>query len=283
MTIKAKCGNCSRVVKAKDSLAGKRVKCPACSQPMTIPNPAAQQSSGYDAAVNMLQPTSSTGGAYNPLLDLLDDAGVQSVARGPACDNCGEEVTPGAVICVKCGFDMSTGEMLETTIYDEDEDTSGKTDAEKLLHQAEQEIDETPILSADQNFGDGNESMLIAIVAFIAFSIFIGIAIISALSMDKISASVEGGSAKISLIVACFVVVGCGTWITIVAFLANKTHGIICVCTLGLYCMIFGFMQKGLMLPAICMIGSTLIGLSCYAYLNASSASLIAPAFQFLA
>ena len=280
MAIKAKCGSCGRIVKAKDALAGKRVKCPDCSQPMTIPNPAQTTSAGYQDAAKMLAPT---GGAYNPILDLLDDAGVQGVARGPACDNCGEEIAAGSVICVKCGFNMSTGEMLETTVYDDD-DKSGMTDAEKILRQAEEDIEETPIDSASQNFGDGNDSMLIAVISFVVFAVFLGIAVAFALSMDKVAASVEGGSATISLYASIFVVIGCATWITIVAFLANKTHGVICVCTLGLYCMIFGFMQKGLMLPTIIMIGASVIGLACYAYLNAGeSAMLLEPAVQHLA
>ena len=39
--------------------------------------------------------------------------------------------------------------------------------------------------------------------------------------------------------------------------------GMICICTLGLYCIVFGFMQgKALLLPTIILLLSLLIGLA---------------------
>lgn len=40
MSIKAQCGQCQASFGVRDEFAGKRVKCPKCSQPMTIPNKA---------------------------------------------------------------------------------------------------------------------------------------------------------------------------------------------------------------------------------------------------
>ena len=82
---------------------------------MVIPGPAAnrparpaktkqQVAAGRAAAARAIAPET----AYNPLLDLLDEAGVESMTRGPACENCGAEMHPSAVVCVSCGFNMAT-------------------------------------------------------------------------------------------------------------------------------------------------------------------------------
>ena len=39
MSIKVKCGNCGKKLKAKDDAAGKKVKCPDCGKVMLIPEP----------------------------------------------------------------------------------------------------------------------------------------------------------------------------------------------------------------------------------------------------
>ncbi len=41
MSIRARCASCGASFQAKDSLAGKRVKCPKCAQPITIGQPVA--------------------------------------------------------------------------------------------------------------------------------------------------------------------------------------------------------------------------------------------------
>lgn len=277
MAIKAQCGSCGTKVNAKDALAGKRVKCPKCSKPMTIPNAAgakakpAQQAvtkptkvkTQKPAAVAAVQPAS----AYNPLLDLLDDAGVESVAHGPTCENCGAEILASAVVCVQCGYNMATGDMLETEVYDDDEFDGGMTDAAKILARAEREIDDMPITAEGQDFGDGSESMLIALVAFLFFGALVAIGLGTILLMDEVTEYIS--SPQISLVAAIIVCGICAAWITIVAFLANPTHGIICLATGGLYCVIFGFMQgKALLMPTLMLLGSALIGLVCYIYIS---------------
>src|SRR5688500_1038382 len=41
---------CGRKINAKDEQAGKRVKCPACQQPITIPNPSTAKTKSMAAA-----------------------------------------------------------------------------------------------------------------------------------------------------------------------------------------------------------------------------------------
>ena len=212
---------------------------------------------------------SRTGGLpvaprFNPLLDLLDEAGVKGRSKGPVCDSCGSEMSPTAVICVQCGFNMATGQKLGTAVLisDNDElvDAAGMTDAEKLLAKAEKDIDEMPVSSFGQDFGEGNESFLIAMIAFISLVVFVGLGVTTVLLMDQITDFIK--PEKISLLAAIFIALGCMTYITVVAFLSSPAHGIACVATAGLYCIGFAFFQgKSMIIPAIILIGSILIGL----------------------
>ena len=257
MAIKAKCGSCGARFTAKDALAGKQVKCPKCSKPMRIPNPSA------GATIRQVSPSTATVPAnrgHNPLLDLLDEAGVESIPQGPSCQNCGAEIHPTAVVCVQCGFNMSTGELLETTVFeDEDDETgfdaSGATDVNQILRKAEKEIDDMPVSAEGQDFGDGADSILIAAVALVILLVLVGIGVGTIFLMDQLTNVVS--SAFVSFVASIGIVLMCITWITLVAFMADKKQGILCLVTLGLYCPVFGFMQgKSMMLPTIIMLAA---------------------------
>ena len=75
MPIKVKCGSCSTRFKAKDELAGRRVKCPKCQKPVVI-----------EAAAPVPVASAPKAAAHNPLLDILDEEDVRSRVRGPMCD-----------------------------------------------------------------------------------------------------------------------------------------------------------------------------------------------------
>ena len=60
---------------------------------------------------------------------------------------------------------------------------------------------------------------------------------------------------------------GMTIWLTYVAFRAKPAHGIACVLTGGVYCIIFGFMQgKNLLVPTIIMLVALFVGLASGAY-----------------
>ncbi len=262
MAIKATCSSCSSTFNAKDTLAGRRVKCPKCGDKMTVPEkraPKARTGKRVDPGA----------GSFDVMDELLKEANVKSVARGNVCDDCGAELQLGAVICVECGFNIETGSRLRTDMYDEE--TAGSANesaAQRMLRQAEKDIEETPVGSDDQDFGDGAESFVIAAVAGVILAIMIGISLLIVFLMENLSDAVH--SSQISMIAAICLTIGCAAWITIVAFLVRKSQGVICVATLGLYCIVFGFMQgKQLLLPTIVMIVAILIAAaSGYYYAN---------------
>jgi len=154
-------------------------------------------------------------------------------------------------------------------MYDEEDvDDAQESAAQRMLRQAEKDIEETPVNADDQDFGDGAESIVIAGVAGIILAVLIGISLVVVYLMENLSDVVH--SSFISLIAATAMAVGCIAWITIVAFLVKKSQGIICVATLGLYCIVFGFLQgKQLLLPTIVLIISVLIAVaSAFYYAN---------------
>jgi len=81
MPITFKC-QCGKVLRAREELAGKRVKCPGCHQPVTIPAAAPPQGTTPAQAA---APAKAT------------------------CPNCGAELIPNAAICVNCGQSVKAG------------------------------------------------------------------------------------------------------------------------------------------------------------------------------
>ena len=277
MTIKVGCGKCNSSFAVRDDFAGKAVKCPKCKSPMQVPaatKPAAAgkpTAAGKPAAAGKAPAvagkttsgTPSSGRKFNPLLDLLDEAGVEAKSRGRSCPMCAAEMAPAAIICIQCGFNSATGERLETAVLVDDDDLGKEqTDAEKLIAKAEKEIDEMPVSSYGQDFGEGKESYLIATVAMICLTAFIALGVGVILFMDNIIDYFGISPEAISLGAAIVIAIGCIAYITFVAFKASPGHGIACLASCGLYCVIFGFMQgKGLIIPTILLLVSAFVGL----------------------
>lgn len=282
MTIKARCGSCGTNFQAKDSLAGKRVKCPKCAQPIVIGagNPTAP--AGKTGTATQARPgqaaagkrpttagTAAAAGAYNPLLDLLDEVNVKSAVRGPMCPNCSAEMKPGSILCVSCGFNIETGERLRTSVYDDDEDTGiadvGLTDADRIMSKAERDIDDMPVTAHGQDFGDGADSFVIAGIAGVILLILLGAGLTTILMMETITQYVAPWFISLLAAITLFVVMA--GWITFVAFRQKPAHGIACIGTGGLWCIVYGFMQgKELLLPTVILLVSLIIGGASGAY-----------------
>lgn len=264
MAIKVRCGNCKTSFQAKDSLAGRRVKCPKCKDPITI-------AAAAGAAKPAVKKTQAVAAAHNPLLDLLDEQDIRSVARGPVCENCGSELQPAAVFCIDCGFNMETGEQLQTEAFEDDVSAgiadASMTDADMIMAKAEKDIEDVPVAADQQNFGDGADSILIAAVAGIIGVVLIAIGMVIIFSMDQIGNYIA--SSAISFIASMSLFACMGLWITIVAFMQNTGQGIACVCTGFLWCIVFGFMQgKSLIIPTVVLLASLIIGAASGTYTN---------------
>ncbi len=254
MAIPAKC-ECGFTVSAKDSYAGKKVKCPRCQRALSIPAKAA------------------VGAAAGPqvnkkLLDLLDDVGVKSTPKGPICAACGSEMDPNAVICIECGYNVATGQYLETYTDDEDDDdlvTSDMSAGERAMAKAEREIEDSPIGADDQDFGDGADSYIVAMAGFAIFAVLILLGLGVVLVMESVTEDINTG--LISAVASTVMYFGCAMWLTMVAFKSQAGHAIACLATVGLYCPIYGFMRgSGTIAIAIIMAASFLVGAASWGY-----------------
>jgi hypothetical protein len=98
---------CGARFAARPDLAGKRVACPTCKQPLTIPAPGKQASPTHRAAAAPAAPVGGIG-------DLLDEIGFQPSKTGVQCTNCKRDMQPGTHLCVHCGFDHHAGQFRET-------------------------------------------------------------------------------------------------------------------------------------------------------------------------
>lgn len=211
MPIKVAC-DCGQKFSARDSMAGKRVKCPKCNEPLVIPKPRSKNSGSSSAS------RPGTG-----ITDLLDEVGVQGARTGPICPECGTDMQPTAVICIECGFNMALGRKMYTEDKTGMDSTGGMTNAEKLLAKAEREIEQTAISSDEQNFGDGEDAWLIALGAGIVALTMVLISLALIFYMDKLP---QTYTARISFLVACFASVVGFWWIVIRGFLEHIGHGL---------------------------------------------------------
>src|SRR5262245_11096642 len=92
---------CGKKLKAPASAVGKKAKCPACGNVLTIEAPAEDDSLGalYDLA-------EQADAAAKPSAADRDDS-----AR---CPGCMSAMPPGAVLCTNCGFDTRSGKKIVT-------------------------------------------------------------------------------------------------------------------------------------------------------------------------
>lgn len=95
MTIKVKCKSCGKIIKAKDSSAGKRGKCPECGSPIKIPN--LPEEEVYDAEPTGEEDPFDFGG-----FDVNEGDSIPSAKR-KACPSCGEDIAHSAAKCRYCG------------------------------------------------------------------------------------------------------------------------------------------------------------------------------------
>ena len=96
MAIEVTC-SCGKTVSANDELAGRRVKCPDCSEPISIPADFDEVGSG--------------------MAELLDEIGMEATRTGVRCPNCRSDLEAEAILCIACGYNLETGKVLETDSF----------------------------------------------------------------------------------------------------------------------------------------------------------------------
>ncbi len=95
-----RCPACDRSYRVRAEIAGRKVKC-KCGHVLRMPEMSAS--------------SSASQGAYG-----LDDA-PSAEPRQARCPNCGQSITPTAVLCINCGFNIKAGKRVETTVLADDD------------------------------------------------------------------------------------------------------------------------------------------------------------------
>lgn len=149
MAIKVKC-KCGKAFGVPEQHAGKRVKCPGCGQPISIPKPAGAQKNtairatcecGKTVAVKaelagkrikcpdcskpIAIPGSAPATAANPskptpvsntgsMGELLDEVDLSATTTGQRCPECRADMGPDDILCIECGYRVDRGVKLET-------------------------------------------------------------------------------------------------------------------------------------------------------------------------
>ena len=136
MPIQVKC-QCGKVLKVKDELAGKAVKCPGCGKAVKVGQAKAAAKPASRPASPAPAPAAPAGG--DSLDDLFDEEGFSDHVAA-VCPQCRAEMAAGAVFCTKCGFNKETGEMMQahrTAGVDVDMGTLALEKAESDMNKAD--------------------------------------------------------------------------------------------------------------------------------------------------
>ncbi|MBI1336337.1 MAG: hypothetical protein GC164_05180 [Phycisphaera sp.] len=120
MSIPVTC-TCGKTLRAPDTLAGKRARCPKCGRALDVP----PLDTADDPDVPILvtpatapnDPPASSGTSGTGEIDLVSTKKSKPAEPGktPAkkCVSCGAPMSPGATLCVQCGFNSSSGSFVK--------------------------------------------------------------------------------------------------------------------------------------------------------------------------
>jgi uncharacterized membrane protein YhaH (DUF805 family) len=276
MPIRVTC-QCGASLSVPDAMAGKNGKCPKCGAAIKIPqssptassaksSPAVEQKNTVaKASPKSASPTPSTSIApgaspksktpekaiaAGALDQLFSDAGLD---KQPAqtCPGCKVEITPGAAICVACGLNLTTGEMLKGfKVVGEEEDQAPKFNNYQL-NRAAKSIKKEEAEELELRFVGAPWWVSLAIVLGIITIIIFGV-----IYVDGMGSGEEGASFKASaksfegrvqrqppltlLVVVCFLV---SSMVVMMATIAIQVQAFKRSWKTGLLTLIPGYVQ----------------------------------------
>lgn len=110
--IKFACPTCQQHIQCEPAYAGMEIACPSCQSRMIVP--------GTPVAAAAMAAAPAPVGAGAPGLRISTAAPPMPAPPqpqvgadgGPICPNCGSSVSPRAIMCVKCGTNLKTGQKM---------------------------------------------------------------------------------------------------------------------------------------------------------------------------
>ena len=228
MPIQIKC-QCGKVLKVKDELAGKAVKCPGCGKPVRVGKasaPAKAPAPVQKKKVSQAQAPAPVPVAKAPApvavdnsMDALFDEAGFSEHVAQVCPSCRQEMASNAVFCTNCGFNKETGEQLEshkTAGVDIDHGTLA-------LDKAAADLDTADRLQKEMESKAGMPWWMLALVLFMIGS-GLTIAVIVVNASNQVDQTVDFNPVGLFLRLgsAAFGVSGLGALLRMVILLAKK-------------------------------------------------------------
>jgi hypothetical protein len=120
------CPECKKKFKPKTDVRGKKIKCPFCKAPFTVPSakkePAkAAAGKSADDKSTAVKPEDPNAAAEQKAAEMYDEFdenpdpyGVKHVDLVPRCPNCTQEMGEHDTICLFCGYNTLTRQWGET-------------------------------------------------------------------------------------------------------------------------------------------------------------------------
>ncbi|TWT69214.1 hypothetical protein [Crateriforma conspicua] len=229
MPIRLKC-SCGKVLSVKDEMAGKAVKCPACSKPIRVPKPKAAAAPAAPQAQSELD-------------DLFSEEGFDRVVAA-ACPACGVEMKAGAVLCTKCGFNKQTGEYIEghkVAGVDVDLGTLQLQMAEESMGRDRQTQDEMLKRSGMPWW------MLLVVLFVVGSGATLAVLTVNAANREDDSLNFSPMKTFLALVAALFFILGGMAYLSIVinAFKKSAKDGLLTLFIPVLYMFVFAIQTRG--------------------------------------
>ncbi len=122
------CPHCSKRFQWTTRIADRKAQCPSCHKRIRIPTVPGRVAEAVDPLPETHKSRPKTdSNTYDLDLTGIDESIVeppptpaqQAAAETGRCPACNQSIKPGAVICVKCGYNLKKGKRLQTDVADD--------------------------------------------------------------------------------------------------------------------------------------------------------------------
>lgn len=125
------CPHCRKRFQWTTRIADRKAQCPACGKRIRIPTVPGRVAEAIDPlpeshSKRKNDPQSSTydldlTGIDETIVEPPPTAAQQAAAETGRCPACNQSINPGAVICIKCGYNLRKGKRLQTKVAEGEE------------------------------------------------------------------------------------------------------------------------------------------------------------------
>lgn len=154
--------------------------------------------------------------------DLLSEAGMEE-RTGASCPSCDSELPPNAVLCVNCGYNLQTGQKLETMTATGER--VGMSETEKMLHRAATELEKEPV-KHDEGYGSMSGAWVTLGIMVVGLGIGLGLLFAAFKWIDA-----GGGERAAAVMLALGWIMNLvgNLWVLTIAFKESVLQGVLCL------------------------------------------------------